>query len=80
MIEVFAYFLNCVKCVNISFLNVQVCICFEINVYIFAHAPLLECYVTVGKFTQRGLSCCTETLGVRVLVSSTKSEEDLESF
>ena len=38
------------------------------------------CYVTVGTFTRLGLSRCTETLGVRILVSSTKSEEDLESF
>ena len=38
-----------------------------------------DCYVTVGMFTRHGLSCFTETLGSRVLVSSTKSEEDLES-
>ena len=39
-----------------------------------------DCYVTVGTFTRRGLSHYTETLGLRVLVSSTKSKEDSESF
>ena len=42
--------------------------------------PFFYCYITVGTFTWHGLSHYTKTLGSRVLVSSTKSEEDLESF
>ena len=43
-------------------------------------AVVVVCYVMVEMFTQCGFNHFTETLGSRVLVLSTMSEEDLESF